>query len=129
MTGDELKAWAYSANETMPPDFDLVVARAGNAELLLELAGDPGCPERDFCLHCLYVLAGDIVRGDFRDMSRHRLLQLVGKAQSSQDPRLSRWSSRTGELVERPESFEYDLWCDGGHLEQDAAEDSSERGP
>jgi hypothetical protein len=43
-------------------DWDLLVATDANAELLLRLAVDPTCINRDAALNFLYVYAGQVVR-------------------------------------------------------------------
>jgi hypothetical protein len=115
-TTDELRAWAYGQDPDFEPDpdFDLSVARLEHAELLMEGAADPACGQRDFFVRVLYLLVGDAVRSEGEEHDLGVLSQLVDDAAESADERLQLWAERARELLEHPERFDYDDWCDGG---------------
>jgi hypothetical protein len=117
-TAAELRAWAYHPDsitlQSMPPDWDLLVAGDPLVGTLFELALDPTCPARRFALHCLYIYAADSVRTDFRAHPKRRLRKLVEEAEDQGDEMLDVWAHNTRVLIARPELFEYHDWCEGG---------------
>ena len=117
-TPAELRAWAYHPDavplESMPADFDLLLATDDLAGTLFDLAMDRQCPARRFALHCLYIYAADSVRTDFRAHPKRRLRKLVEEAEDHGDEMLDVWAHNTRVLIARPELFEYHDWCEGG---------------
>ena len=85
----ELRAWAYNPDsvplQTMPPDWDLLVAGDRLIVTLFELAMDRSCPARRFALHCLYIYAADGIRTQFRAHPKRRLRKLVQQAEEQGD--------------------------------------------
>jgi hypothetical protein len=117
-TPAELRAWAYHPDtiklQTMPPDWDLLVASDRLVGTLLELAMDPKCPARRFALHCLYIYAADGIRTKFRAHPKRRLRKLVEQAESDGDDVIELWAHNTRVLLALPELFDYRDWCEGG---------------
>lgn len=117
-TPAELREWAYQPDsvplETMPPDWDLLVAGDHLIGTLFELAMDPGCPARRFAQHCLYIYAADAIRTNYRAHPRRRLRKLVDQAAREGDEALRIWAHNTQVLQRRPELFDYHDWCEGG---------------
>jgi hypothetical protein len=117
-TPAELRAWAYHPDavqlQTMPADWDLLVATDRLIGVLFELALDPACPARRFALHCLYIYAADGIRTNFRAHPKRRLKKLVEQAEQDGDELLATWAHNTRVLLARPESFDYHDWCEGG---------------
>jgi hypothetical protein len=121
-TADELRGWAYAPQtvpaETLPTDWDLLLAGETLVGTLFELALDPGCPARRFALHCLHIYAGDAIRTGFRSHSRRRLRRLIERAAAEGDEALRLWAANCRALLERPELFDYPDWCEGGLVRQ-----------
>jgi hypothetical protein len=117
-TPAELRAWAYhpdSVNlESMPPDWDLLVAGDPLIGTIAELALDPRCPARRFALHCLYIYAADAIRTNFRAHPKRRVRRLVEQAEKSGDEINRQWAYNSRMLIARPELFDYHDWCEGG---------------
>lgn len=117
---EKLRRWAYREDAGEPVvDFDLRVAKRSNAALMLELSNDDACPQRAFFLGCLYLLVGDAVRTQFRAHPRAFIDDLLAQA-SRLEPRcyaVAVWCERSEALLAAPESFDYELWCDGGHAQ------------
>jgi hypothetical protein len=117
-TPAELRAWAYNPNtvrlQTMPPEWDLLVAGDRLVGTLLDLALDANCPARRFALHCLYIYAGDAIRTKFRAHPKRRLRKLVEHAEDNGDDMLATWAHNTRVLTAMPELFDYHDWCEGG---------------
>ena len=117
-TSAELRAWAYHPDsmrvQTMPADWDLLVAGDPLVTTLLDLALDPNCPARRFALHCLYIYAADAIRTKFRAHPRRRLRKLVERAEDEGDEPLRLWAHNTRMLLAVPELFDYRDWCEGG---------------
>ena len=88
-TPAELRAWAYHPDtvklQTMPPDWDLLVAGDRLIGTLFDLALDATCPARRFALHCLYIYAADGIRTKFRAHPKRRLRKLVEQAEDDGD--------------------------------------------
>lgn len=114
----ELRAWAYEPDsvppQSMPQDWDLLVAGDRLITTLFDLAMDPACPARRFALHCLYIYAADGIRTKFRAHPRRRLRKLVERAERNGDEPMLTWAHNTRVLQSRPELFDYHDWCEGG---------------
>lgn len=118
----ELRAWAYNPDsvplETMPPDWDLLVAGDRLIGTLFELAMDRSCPARRFALHCLYIYAADGIRTKFRAHPRRRLRKLVEQAEQLGDEPMVTWAHNSRVLLAQPQLFDYHDWCEGGLVRQ-----------
>jgi hypothetical protein len=114
----ELRAWAYRPDsvrlETMPVDWDLLVANDRLVSTLFELSIDPGCTARRFALHCLYIYAADAIRTGFRAHPKRRLRKFVEQAEEQGDEMLTTWSHNVRMLMARSDLFDYHDWCEGG---------------
>lgn len=113
-TEHEVRAWAYQADAIEPEqDWHLALPGNGYDELYVDLVADPACPNRDFFLEVLYLLVGDAVRTGYRVFPRVRVEALLEHGLASGRPDLALWAERSRQLVARPETFVYDLWCGG----------------
>lgn len=117
-TPAELRAWAYRPDmvkmQTMPPDWDLLVASDRLVGTIFELALDGNCPARRFAMHCLYIYAADSIRTRFRAHPKRRLRKLVEQAEDEGDDLLKMWAHNTRVLLAIPDLFDYHDWCEGG---------------
>lgn len=115
---EELQGWAYHPEavplESMPPDWDLLLAGDTLAPTLFELAMDRSCPARRFALHCLYIYAADGVRPNATSSRRRRLRKFIERAEEVGDEPMSIWAHNCRVLMNRPELFDYREWCEGG---------------
>ena len=120
---DDLRQWARSGLPAPVEDFDLMVASDHRAPLLVELASSPA---REFVLRCLYLIVGDAVRSDFNTSSRAQVEAMLADAEgaASTDPGIGRWIAESRVLLQHPERFDYELWCDGGLASRAAGERS-----
>lgn len=111
----EILDWAWGPDPMWPTeDWDLIATAEWTADLLLRLAADSECPNQDFFVRCLYLLAGDAVRSGFRACRKDKLLELIGSASTQPHPWPRQWAEDTTELIADPESFNYHEWCEGG---------------
>ncbi|HKS98778.1 MAG TPA: hypothetical protein VJT31_04535 [Rugosimonospora sp.] len=114
----ELRAWAYQPDsvelQSMPADWDLLVAGDYLISPLFELAMDRACPARRFALHCLYIYAADGIRTNFRAHPKRRLRKMVEQAEQDGDELIGTWAHNARMLLARPELFDYHEWCEGG---------------
>lgn len=121
-TADELRAWAYQPDsvplESMPADWDLLLAGDQLIGTLFDLAMDRTCPARRFALHCLYIYAADGIRTNFRAHPRRRLRRFVEQAEQDGDEAMTVWAHNTRVLLSRPQLFDYHDWCEGGLVRQ-----------
>jgi hypothetical protein len=117
-TPAELRAWAYHPDtvklNTMPPDWDLLVAGDPLVSTLFDLALDRNCPARRFALHCLYIYAADAIRTRFRAHPKRKLRKLVEQAEEDGDEIMAMWAHNTRMLLAVPDLFDYREWCEGG---------------
>lgn len=115
---DELWTWAYHPEavpfETMPRDWDLLIAGDVLAPTLFELAMDRQCPVRRFALHCLYIYAGDSVRPNATSQRKRRLTKFVERAEDVGDEPMAIWAHNTRVLRSHPELFDHGEWIEGG---------------
>jgi hypothetical protein len=121
-TTAELRAWAYHPDpavlQSMPADWDLLVAGDRLIGTLFDLALDKTCPARRFALHCLYIYAADGIRTNFRAHPKRKLRKMVEQAEDSGDEGLATWAHNARMLLARPELFKYEDWCEGGLVRQ-----------
>ncbi|MEV0391875.1 hypothetical protein [Polymorphospora rubra] len=114
----ELRAWAYQPDsvplQSMPQDWDLLVAGDRLVGSLFELAMDRNCPARRFALHCLYIYAADGIRTNFRAHPKRRLRKLVEQAERAGDEPMVNWAHNCRMLLAKPHLFAYHDWCEGG---------------
>ena len=114
-TLDEVRRWAFDPDARWPDeDWDIALTWSGLEFECLTLAADAACPARDFFLHVLYLHVGDAVRGEFSPAWRARVEALLDAASDASDERIRLWRERSLRLIDEPESFDYDAWCDGG---------------
>jgi hypothetical protein len=115
---EEIRAWAYRPDsvqlETMPLDWDLLVANDRLVGTMFELALDPQCPARRFALHTLYIYAADTIRTKFRAHPWRRLRKFVEQAEEQGDQPLTTWAHNVRTLQSQPDLFSYHDWCEGG---------------
>ncbi|WP_232805818.1 hypothetical protein [Glycomyces xiaoerkulensis] len=115
-TVDEIRAWALDPHSVAPEgrQWDLTLATDELVDAWLELAADPTCPKRSFALHVLYIYAGDAVRTKFRVHTRKRIDRLLERAEETRDQYVGLWAANTRALIDQPDLFDYDEWCNGG---------------
>jgi hypothetical protein len=117
-TPAEMRAWAYYPDsvrlETMPVDWDLLVASDRLIATMFELSFDPDCPARRFALHAMYIYAADAIRTGFRAHPKRRLRKFLEQAEEQGDDWLTTWAHNVRMLQTRPELFDYHEWCEGG---------------
>jgi hypothetical protein len=75
-------------------DWDLLVARDENGELLLRLAADPTCVNRDAALNFLYVFAGQVVREGARAEKVAALQELIDLSANIGVHEIRLWATR-----------------------------------
>ena len=118
-TEEELRRWAAIEGATYPPemeqDWDLMVASPERADLILALAGDAACPNRGFFLSCLYLMVGDAVRSEGSTWPLAEISSWLERQEDLADPSISLFRERANALLANPETFNYNLWCWGGH--------------
>jgi hypothetical protein len=52
-------------------------------------------------------------RCEVLDKEHRQLLELLHRAEKSQEPALREWLKRSRALLKRPQTFHYDEWCLG----------------
>jgi hypothetical protein len=114
----EMRAWAHHPDsvplQSLPSDWDLLVAGDRLVMTLFDLAMDRDCPARRFALHCLYIYAADAIRTGFRAHPKRRLRKLVEQAEEDGDEFMGTWAHNSRVLIARPDLFDYHDWCEGG---------------
>lgn len=114
---EELRAWANDPHAGPPQisaQWDLLLAEDSLMPTLVSLAADPICPKRTFALHCLYLYAADAVRTGFRAHPRRRVKKLLEQAEATNDAWVTLWVTNTKALINNPDLFDYQEWCQGG---------------
>jgi hypothetical protein len=115
-TQAEIKVWAYEKDALEPEqDFDLYITNSENSTLLLDLASDKNCPSKNYFLRCLYLFVGDYIRTKGKTTSLEEIESILNDGNNSSDSRIQDWVMRSRELLVHPESFNYNLWCDGDY--------------
>ncbi|MDM5188871.1 hypothetical protein QUF99_16570 [Bacillus sp. DX4.1] len=115
-TKKEIIEWAYKERAFLPEqDWDLAIC-TNFVETILNIASDENCPNQDFFLHCLYLLVGDAIRTHGNTYNIESLQNILQSAANSTNTDILKWVERSRTLLSRPETFCYDLWCDGGFV-------------
>ena len=104
-TTGEIRAWAYSGAEEPVQDWDIIAFDLDDLTLLLQLVGDVDCPARHYLLGVLYCLVGHSDRDD------PRVRAAVAAAEVAENPWLSTWARRVGDVRAHPDSFTRRDWC------------------
>lgn len=119
-TPDELRRWAYTPEAMCPnEDWNLCVTEFENAPQFLEFVSDQACPNRIFFLSCLYLLTGNTVRTPTGRKGIPQLEAIMAMVGPGSPADLRRWVERSRHLLAHPETFDYDLWCNGDLLWND----------
>jgi hypothetical protein len=120
VTVEELRIWAADAGAPWPDqDWNLAVARGNLASEVLRLATDLACPNRSFFLGVLYLFVGDAVRTTWRAFDQKMIAALLDEGSRAADASIRRWVTRSRDLVQHPDRFDYADWCDGGLARKD----------
>lgn len=100
----------YSDESWPEQDWDLFVANGQCDMVVLECARDSQCPNQEFALHCLYVIAGDVVSASLDQQRKATVLELANQVSSSDSPELQRWITDTVSLFGGEVELAYDYW-------------------
>ena len=100
----------YSDESWPDEDWDLFIANGRCDEVILECARDGLCPNQEFALHCLYVIAGDVVFSSLDDQRKASVKKLADQIGDNDSPQLQRWKSDTASLYGGEVELEYDYW-------------------
>ncbi len=117
-TDEDLKVWAYSGALYPCEDWDLMVfdgpIDAQRASLVLDIAMDTACPNREAFLHFLFVMTGSLVRlaaRDGIDGARLAVIEpLITKALPFGDEKLRAWAMQSQAAIADPTTFQYEDW-------------------
>lgn len=122
-TRDEIRAWAADKDAHEPDqDWDLHLARLGEYDLYVELAGSDDCPNWGYFLRLLYFIVGDAVRSDYQTLSRESLEDVLALTVHIPRFRFHQLRQRAAELMSDPGSFDYHQWCRGGLIADETTE-------
>ena len=114
-TWSEIRQWAYDVDAEAPcQDWDLSLLWRGYEDLYLELAVSVDCPKKRFFLSILYLMVGDQVRSGTDHQAMFNLKAFIAKADAFDDKAIQAWQSRSIDLLNHPEKFDYEQWCAGG---------------
>lgn len=114
-TEAEVRDWAYQPGAMEPEqDWHLALSDTGFEARYLDFVADPACPNSDYFLWVLYLIVGDAVRTGYRTHSAENVEVLLERGLATGNPELALWAESSRELMRRPETFDYDLWCGGG---------------
>lgn len=112
-TNQELIEWANESESLEPvEDFAIFVTDACDWKLIFKFASDKNCPKKDTFLNYLYFIVGDTVRSQ-KTQKQEKLNELLQIVKMSTDQQILFWQQRTEKLLNSPESFRYEYWCDG----------------
>lgn len=111
--------WAYQKSKIKSvQEWDELITRMENADLLLTLAMDKNCPQRSFILRCLYSLTGSSASKHV-DVDIAKINILLDKAKSSSDIIILNWVNRSRVILRDLRKYDYIEWCQGGFSEKD----------
>ena len=95
-TSAEVRAWAYTPGAMYPcEDWDLSLSWIGHERDYLEFASDSACPNREFFLHVLYLMVGDVVRTAYRNVPEPVLKGFIDLGKNADNEDLLLWHKRS----------------------------------
>ena len=100
----------YSDESWPEQDWDLFVANGLCDEVVLDCARDTQCPNQDFALHCLYVIAGDVVYSSLDEQRKAAVVDLANQISDNDSALLQHWRSDVKNLFSGEVELEYDYW-------------------
>lgn len=117
-SAQHIRRWAYKKHTSeSAPDWNDVLTKLSNANVLIDIALDPKCPRRAEILNYLYKLSGTIVsRHEEADVQK--LHELVNSVQSS-DLIILNWVNRSKGILQDLRKYDYAEWCEGGFVSRD----------
>ena len=114
-TPEEIEAWAYSNKLEPTQDWNITITTVDNATLLLKLTSDPKCKKSKYFLKTLYFLVGDIVgkKGSPKP-EIDSLMKVFSESEQVGNRQVHRWVRLSRHLINHPDEFDYNKWCEGG---------------
>lgn len=115
-TPEEIQEWAYDIESLIPTqDWDLAITELESAPLILKLSIDPKVPKekRKFFLACLYLLVGETIFTSGTEHNLEGVRLFIEKSSSISDQAIQKWVSRSKELFNNPDLFDYNRWSNG----------------
>jgi hypothetical protein len=111
-TREDILEWAYGTDKKWPAsDWDYYVLNPAHDELILDLASDRLCPNREFFVHALYYFVGTAFNREhlaFEKMSR--ITRLLARVDPKSPDDVCAWRERAGKLLDGEIAFERELW-------------------
>ncbi len=112
----EVREWAYTDNAVAPcEDWDLALNWAAYVPVYMDFVADPACPNCEYFLHILYFMVGYAVRNKFQSTPQPIVEGWLDTQQKFSCSELETWAERSRQVLEDPESFDYEYWCGYGH--------------
>ena len=124
----DVKRWMYSDESWPEQDWDLFLANGRCDEVLLECARDLQCPRRDFALHCLYFLVGDVIYETRSVVRVAKVQEFLSSVGDKEDQELVDWKKESIELLSGEREFDYEYWCNHAFKRQDLESSATELG-
>jgi hypothetical protein len=115
-TVDEIEQWARTAGALYPmEDWDLMIAGDDDkGPLLVSLADDPTCVNRDAVLNFLYVYAGQVLREGKQPLRASVLREVVRLAASAAAAEVRLWADRAAIALDGGAAHDYSFWFEQG---------------
>ena len=110
----EIEEWAFNKKVPEPvQDWQLALSWKMEEELYLDLASNPKCPKRQYFLSVLYLIVGDAVRTDYRNLEKPIVEGFVNRGEKYEHPDIQLWVERSRKLIKNPSLFHHGKWCGG----------------
>ena len=120
---DEIREWAYLEGEMEPEqDWGLHLANLREYDLYVELAADDSCPSWKYFQRVLYLIVGDAVRTGFQTETEDSIHNLLKLTERFPKHRFQLFRQRSLDLLQHPDSFDYNGWCAGMIVAKDLKE-------
>jgi hypothetical protein len=114
----EIEGWAFDAQSLEPEqDWDLALCWKREETLYLELASNEECPKRKYFVHILYLIVGDAVRAEYKNVPKPIIEGFVERGSQYSHPDIKTWAQRSKQLMKNPTLFNYEEWCAGKHAQ------------
>lgn len=109
---EDILNWLQENKKWPASDWDYYVINGKNDRLLMELANDTECVERDFFIHTLYLLVGTYKNGETNNNQSNRISVLLATVDENSTDEVKEWKRNTIDLFLGDIKFDKNFWLD-----------------
>ena len=113
---DDIERWAYDEQAAKQgQSHDISVTNVIGWELLAKICSDTSCAKRSFFINFAYYIVGETIHFTSTPYEEKYIVDLLSKLAASELDDIQTFVREASELLQNPDSFEFDYWCGGVH--------------